>query len=85
MGLLRRRKTWCAGVRLRQIISKGCRALRPVGLDPEVNNAAYVPRPDDRPWSDQHPALLWVAILAAVIILGAVALRSLKTIAKPAS
>src|ERR1700674_5121474 len=59
--------------------------IEPVGLDPEANNAAYVPRPDDRPWSEQHPALLWVTILAAVVILGAVALRSLKTIAKPIS
>ena len=59
--------------------------IEPVALDAEVNNAAYASRPDDRPWSEQHPALLWVAILAAVLILGAVALRSLKTIAKPAS
>jgi hypothetical protein len=59
--------------------------VEPVALDLEVNNAAYVPRPDDRPWSEQHPALLWIAILAAVIILGAVALRSLKTTATPAS
>jgi hypothetical protein len=56
-----------------------------LALDPEVNNAAYVPRPDDRPWTDQHPALLWTAILAAVVILGAIALRSLKTTAKPVS
>jgi len=60
-------------------------AVQAVALDPEVNNAAYVPRPDDRPWSDQHPALLWIAILAAVIILGTVALRSLKTNPKPSS
>jgi hypothetical protein len=59
--------------------------VEPLALDPEVNNAAYIPRPDDRPWSDQHPALLWAAILAAVLILGAVALRSLQTTAKPAS
>ena len=59
--------------------------VEPIALDPEVNNAAYVPRPDDRPWSDQHPALLWVAILAAVVILGAVAMHSLKTSAKPVS
>jgi hypothetical protein len=59
--------------------------VEPVALDPEVNNAAYIPRPDDRPWSDQHPALLWIAILAAVVILGAVAVRSLKTTAKPVS
>jgi hypothetical protein len=56
-----------------------------LALDPEVNNAAYIPRPDDRPWTDQHPALLWAAILAAVVILGALALRSLKTTAKPVS
>ncbi len=60
-------------------------AVQAVVLDPEVNNAAYIPRPDDRPWSDQHPALLWIAILAAVIILGTVAVRSLKTSPKPAS
>ena len=59
--------------------------VEPVALDPEVNNDAYVPRPDDRPWSDQHPALLWIAILAAVVILGSVAVRSLKTTAKPVS
>jgi hypothetical protein len=56
-----------------------------LALDSEVNNAAYIPRPDDRPWTDQHPALLWAAILAAVVILGALALRSLKTTAKPVS
>jgi hypothetical protein len=60
-------------------------AVQAAALDPEVNNAAYVPRPDDRPWSDQHPAFLWIAILAAVIILGTVAVRSLKTSPKPAS
>jgi hypothetical protein len=53
-----------------------------VALHPEVNNSGYVARPDERPWSEQHPALLWVAILAAVVILGAVALRSLQTNAK---
>jgi hypothetical protein len=56
-----------------------------VALDPEVNNAAYVPRPDDRSWPDQHLALRWVAILAAVVSLGAVAMHSLKTSAKPVS
>jgi hypothetical protein len=59
--------------------------VEPVALDPETNNAAYTPRADDRPWSDQHPALLWAAILAAVLILGAVALRSLQTSVNPAS
>jgi hypothetical protein len=50
-----------------------------VSLGPEEFNAAYSGRPDDRPWSERHPAVLWVAILAAVFILGGIALRSLKT------
>ncbi len=45
----------------------------------EEANAGYTGRPDDRPWSERHSALLWVAIIAAVIILGGIALRSLKT------
>lgn len=48
-------------------------------LGPEQANPAYKGRPDDRPWSEQHPAALWIAIVAAVLVLGAVALRSLKT------
>jgi uncharacterized protein DUF3999 len=44
-------------------------------------NAAYTGRPDERPWSERHPAVLWIAIIAAVLILGAVALRSMKTAA----
>ena len=44
----------------------------------ESANPAYSGRPDDRPWSDRHPAMLWIAILAAVGILGEIALRSLR-------
>ncbi|MGE5112526.1 MAG: DUF3999 family protein [Acidobacteriaceae bacterium] len=47
-------------------------------LAPEVVNAGYKGRPDDRPWSERHPAVLWSAIIAAVLILGALALRSLR-------
>jgi hypothetical protein len=50
-----------------------------VQLGAEESNAAYTGRPDDRPWSERHPALLWVAIIAAVLILGGIALRSMKT------
>ncbi len=32
----------------------------------EQANAAYSGRPDERPWSERHPAVLWAAILAAV-------------------
>jgi hypothetical protein len=41
-------------------------------------NAAYTGRPDDRPWSERHPAVLWAAIVTAVLILGAIALKSMR-------
>jgi uncharacterized protein DUF3999 len=50
-----------------------------VFLRPEQVNAAYTGRPDDRPWSERHPAVLWIAIIVAVTILGTIALRSMKT------
>ncbi len=48
-------------------------------LGPETVNTTYTGRPDDRPWSERHPAVLWGAIVAAVLVLGALALRSLKS------
>jgi len=48
-------------------------------LGPETANAAYSERPDERPWSERHPAVLWIAIIAAVLGLGAIALRSMRT------
>ena len=54
-------------------------SARPALLSMEEANTAFTGRPDDRPWSERHPALLWVAIIAAVIVLGAVALRSMKS------
>jgi hypothetical protein len=48
-------------------------------LGAEEANAAYAGRPDDRPWSERHPAVLWVAIIMVVLILGGIALRSMKT------
>jgi Protein of unknown function (DUF3999) len=54
-----------------------------VSLHAEELNSAYTGRPDDRPWSERHPAVLWAAILAAVAVLGGIAVRSLKTSVKP--
>ena len=48
-------------------------------LGPEVANSAYTERPDERPWSERHPVVLWIAIIAAVLGLSAVALRSVRT------
>lgn len=47
----------------------------------EILNAAYTGRPDERPWSERHPAVLWTAIIAAVLMLGGLAFRSLKSAA----
>jgi hypothetical protein len=48
-------------------------------LGSEEANTSYSGRPDDRPWSERHPAVLWAAIIAAVLILGGIAMRSMKT------
>ncbi|MGC2696742.1 MAG: DUF3999 family protein [Candidatus Angelobacter sp.] len=59
-------------------VEKNAAAAR---LGAEQANASYSGRPDERPWTERHPAVLWIAILAAVVVLGAVALRSMKTAA----
>lgn len=51
-------------------------------FEPEALNAAYSSRPDARPWSERHPSVLWVVIIAAVLIMGAIAFRSLKSPAR---
>jgi hypothetical protein len=43
-----------------------------------THNPAYHGRPDDRPWSERHRALLWTAMLLAVAVLAGLAIRSLK-------
>ena len=48
-------------------------------LGPGGPNPLYTGRPDDRPWSERHQALLWIAMVVAIAVLGAVALRGLKT------
>jgi hypothetical protein len=44
---------------------------------PEVN-LAFTGRPDDRPWSERHKLVLWLAMVAAVAGLSILALRGLK-------
>lgn len=50
-------------------------------LGAETSNAAFTERPDERPWSERHQIILWIAIILAVLGLGAVALRSMRTAA----
>jgi len=44
----------------------------------EARNSAYRPRPDQRPFTERHPILLWVALVAVIALLGAITLRSAK-------
>lgn len=47
-------------------------------LGPGVQNNEYTGRPDQRPWSERHPGVLWAAMVVAVIALMALALRGLR-------
>ena len=48
-------------------------------LSPVAANAQFTGRPDDRPWSERHNWVLWVAMVLAVLALGALTIRSLKS------
>jgi len=47
-------------------------------LGAETANAAFQSRPDQRPFTEKHPILLWVALVAVIAALGVVAFRSFK-------
>lgn len=47
-------------------------------LGPGAHNEAYTGRPDERPWSERHKEVLWVAMILAVIALAVLAIRGLK-------
>jgi hypothetical protein len=49
-------------------------------LGPEKDNPDYKPRPDQRPFTERHPALLWTALVLVVALLGGIALRSAKQV-----
>jgi hypothetical protein len=49
----------------------------PSQLRPGAHNDAYTGRPDARPWSERHPAVLWVAMLLAVAVLAVMAIGGL--------
>ena len=48
-------------------------------LGPGTHNQAYSGRPDDRPWSERHKIVVWLAMLLAVIVLAGLAIRGLRT------
>jgi len=42
----------------------------------EILNPAFQQRPDDRPFSEKHPALLWIALALVIGLLGFIAVRT---------
>ena len=48
-------------------------------LGAEAENPSWQRRPDERPFTEKHPALLWIALVVAIALLGTVAFRSFKT------
>ncbi len=52
-------------------------------LGPASHNAAYRGRPDDRPWSERHSAVLWLAMLVAALMLAVLAVRGLRAQVRP--
>ncbi len=47
-------------------------------LGPDIRNPAYTGRPDERPWTERHTAVLWAVLVLAVVGLGAIAVRALR-------
>jgi len=47
-------------------------------LGPEQPNPQFTERADSRPYTERHPELLWIGLLAVVAILGTTALHSIK-------
>jgi len=54
-----------------------------VEAGPEKANADFQARPDIRPFTERHPVLLWIALGLVILLLGTVALRSVKVIQTP--
>jgi hypothetical protein len=44
-----------------------------------AHNLQYTGRPDDRPWSERHMAILWAAMILAVLALAMLAIRGLRS------
>ena len=54
-----------------------------VMLGPETLNPGYRPRPEEeRPFTERHPEVLWIALIVVICVLGAVALRSSRNVGR---
>jgi hypothetical protein len=50
-------------------------------LGPEQMNATYRPRSDLRSFTERHPEVLWIALIAVICVLGVVALKAARNVA----
>jgi hypothetical protein len=50
---------------------------------PEQRNPEYRPRPDQRPFTERYPGLLWGALVVVIAILALIAFRSAKRTSEP--
>jgi hypothetical protein len=48
-----------------------------------AHNPEYAGRADERPWSERHMGILWAAMILAVVALAALAVRGMRSEAKP--
>jgi hypothetical protein len=48
-----------------------------------THNPQYTGRPDDRPWSERHMGILWAVMIVVVTALGLLAIRGLRSEARP--
>ncbi len=54
-----------------------------VALGPQLANPDFAPRPGTLPsFTDRHPEVLWIALIAAIAALGLVALKSSKSVGR---
>jgi hypothetical protein len=58
-------------------------AAAAVAAGPEQPNPGWQPRPDERPFTERHPALLWIALVAVIVLLAVVAFRSARRPSQP--
>lgn len=53
------------------------------GLGPEMLNPRFQPRPEEeRPFTERHPEVLWIALIVVICALGLVALRASRNVGR---
>jgi hypothetical protein len=51
-------------------------------LGPEQQNPNYYPPADSRPFTERHPEVLWIALIATICVLGVVAMKAARNVGR---